>query len=96
MAHRTFEEQLHCDIQALRGHYSAPAEIRITRWGDATDEWVSWDVDMVVPPERMNAEALRLYGQLTALLNHEPYRIMEEGITSESMGYVVTPKAVTQ
>ena len=92
MARKTFEEQLHCDIQALRGRYAAPKEIRVTRCGAATDEWVSWDVDMLVPPDRMDADALQLYGQLGALLNRDPYRLMEEGVTSDMIGYVVTSK----
>lgn len=92
MALRTFEEQLNCDIQTLRRHYAAPAEIRVSRCGEPADDWVSWDVDMVVLPEKMDADALQLYGQLGALLNHDPYRIMEEGVASDTIGYVVTAK----
>jgi hypothetical protein len=89
----TFEAQLNCDIQDLRSHFFFPAEILVTRWGEPADEWVSWDVDMMVPPEKMNAGALQLYGQLGVLLNHDPYRVMEEGITPDRIGYMVTSEA---
>ena len=89
----TFEEQLTSDLQNLRRHSVSPVEIRVTRWGEASDEWVSWDVDMMVPPEKMDADALRLYGHLGVLLNHDPYRVMEEGITPDRIGYMVTSEA---
>jgi hypothetical protein len=90
----TFEEQLNNDIQILRSHFASPVEIFITRWGELSDIWVSWDVDMLVPPERMNAATLRLYGQLGVRLNHAPYRIIGEGITPDRIGYLVTSKTV--
>ena len=89
----TFEEQLNCDIEELRSHYFSPMEIRVTRWGEPSDDWVSWDVDMMVPPEKMDADDLQLYGQLGVLLNQGPYRVMEEGITPDRIGYMVAPKA---
>jgi hypothetical protein len=89
----TFEEQLNCDIEELRSHYFSPMELRVTRWGEPSDDWVSWDVDMMVPPEKMDADDLHLYGQLGDLLNQGPYRVMEEGITPDRIGYMVAPKA---
>jgi|WetSurMetagenome_2_1015567.scaffolds.fasta_scaffold866710_2 hypothetical protein len=89
----TFEEQLHCDIRELRRHSFSPLEIRVTRWGEPSDEWVSWDVDMMVSPEKMNTDALKLYGRLGVLLHHDPYRVMEEGITPDRIGYMVTSEA---
>jgi hypothetical protein len=89
----TFEEQLNCDIQDLRSQYFLPVEIRVTRWGEPADDWVSWDVDMMVKPEKMDAADLQLYGQLGVLLNHDPYRVMEEGITPDRIGYMVTSEA---
>jgi hypothetical protein len=68
-------------------------EIHVTRWGESSDDWVSWDVDMMVPPEMMDANALKLYGQLGILLNHDPYRVMEEGITTDRIGYMITNEA---
>jgi hypothetical protein len=89
----TFEEQLNCDIQDLRSQHFLPVEIRVTRWGEPADDWVSWDVDMMVKPEKMDAADLQLYGQLGVLLNHDPYRVMEEGITPDRIGYMVTSEA---
>ena len=89
----TFEDHLNCDIQDLRKHSLSPVEILVTRWGEPSDDWVSWDVDMMVRPEKMDAEDLRLYGQLGKLLNHDPYRIMEEGMTPDRIGYMVTAEA---
>ena len=89
----TFEEQLNCDIQDLRSDYFSPVEILVTRWGEPSDDWVSWDVDMMVKPDKMDADALQLYGQLGVLLNHDPYRVMEEGITPDRIGYMVTSEA---
>ena len=85
----TFEEQLNCDVQDLRRRFVAPAEIRVTRCGEPSDDWVSWDIDMVVSPEKMNADALKLYGRLGDLLNHDPYRVMDEGITLDTIGFVI-------
>jgi len=89
----TFEEQLNCDIQALCRHSHSPVEICVTRWGEPSDAWVSWDVDMMIKPEAMDGEALLLYGHLGMLLDREPYRIMEEGITPDRIGYMVTSRA---
>ena len=94
MALLNFEEQLNCDIQSLRRHSVSSVEIHVTRWGETSDDCVSWDVDMMVPPEKMDADALLLYRHLGVLLNHNPYRIMEEGITPDSIGYMVTSGAV--
>ncbi len=76
----TFEQQLHNDINKLRSDSVSPVEIRITRWGESIDPWVSWDVDLIVSPESMDADAEELYAGLGELLNHDPYRILEEGI----------------
>ncbi len=86
----TFEEQLNGDIQKLSSEYSLPIEILVTRWGEPSDGWVSWDVDMIVAPEVMDADALALYHQLGILLSQNPYRIMEEGITPDRIGYTIT------
>lgn len=93
MTHQTFEERLNCDLRALRRHCFSPVEILVTRWGEPLDEWVSWDVDLMIPPEKMDADALKLYGQLGVLLNGDPYRIMEEGIATDRIGYMVTSEA---
>jgi hypothetical protein len=89
----TFEEQLNCDIQELRSHYFLPVDILVTRLGEPADDWVSWDVNMMVHPDKMDADTLQLYGQLGVLLNHDPYRVMEEGVTPDRMGYMVTSEA---
>ena len=93
MTRLAFEERLNHDLQTLRRHSSSPVEIHVTRWGEPSDDWVSWDVDMMVPPETMDANALKLYGQLGILLNHDPYRVMEEGITTDRIGYMITNEA---
>jgi hypothetical protein len=93
MTRLAFEERLNYDLQTLCRHSFSPVEIHVTRWGELADDWVSWDVDMMVPPERMDANALKLYGQLGVLLNQEPYRIMEEGIAADRIGYMVTSEA---
>jgi hypothetical protein len=93
MTPQTFEEKLNSDIQKLRSHFSMPVEILVTRWGKSSDEWVSWDVDMLVPPEQMDGAALELYRELGKLLKHDPCRIMEEGITPDRIGFMVTTKA---
>jgi len=54
---------------------------------------VSWDVDMLVPPEKMDAEALKLYAKIGVLLNREPYRVLEDGIATDRIGYMVTFEA---
>ena len=89
----TFEHQLHHDIHRLRGHSVAPVKILITRWGEPADEGVSWDVDMIVPPEAMDANAVQLYTDLGVLLNHDPYRVLEEGIAPDRIGYIVSSEA---
>ena len=88
----TFEEQLNSDIEKLCRRFSLSIEILVTRWGKPSDDWVSWDVDMIIAPERMDAYALLLYGELGRLLKHDPYRIMEEGITPDRIGYMVVAK----
>jgi len=93
MTHLTFEEQLNCDIQTLCRHSFSPVEIRVTHWGEPSDTWVSWDIDMIVAPEKMDADALQLYVHLGILLNHDPYRVVEEGIAPDRIGYMVTPEA---
>jgi len=89
----TFEQQLHDDIHMLRGHSASPVEIHITRWGEPADIWVSWDVDLIVPPETMDADAVQLYTDLGVLLNHDPYRVLEEGIAPDRIGYMVSSEA---
>jgi hypothetical protein len=89
----TFEQQLHHDIHTLCSDSVSPVEILITRWGEAADDWVSWDVDLIVPPETMNADAIELYTQLGVLLNHDPYRVLEEDITPDRIGYTVSSEA---
>ena len=89
----TFEQQLHHDIDTLRSRSVSPVEISITRWGEATDDWVSWDVDLIVPPETMDANAMLLYTRLGVLLNHDPYRILEEGATLHKIGYMISSEA---
>jgi len=93
MLTRTFEQRLHHDIQMIRSHVVLPVEIRITRWGELTDDGVSWDVDLMVPPETMDANALRLYADLGELLNHDPYRVFDEGATVDRIGYMVCSEA---
>jgi hypothetical protein len=93
MTRLAFENRLHDDLDTLRRHSASPVEILVTRWGELSDDWASWDVDLMVSPERMNADALKLYGQLGVLLNLEPYRIMEEGIAADRIGYMVTSEA---
>ena len=88
-----FEEQLHRDIEKLRSNSVSALKIMITRWGKSSDEWVSWDVDLIVPPETMDANALQLYTDLGVLLNHDPYRILEEEIAPDRIGYVVSSEA---
>ena len=90
MTDLTFEQRLNCDLQTLCRRSLSPVEILVTRWGEPSDDCVSWDVDMLVPPEKMDAEALTLYGQLGVLLNRAPYRVMEEGIAPDRIGYMVT------
>ena len=90
----TFEQQLHHDIHMLRSRSDSPVEILITRWGEAADDWVSWDVDLIVPPETMDADAILLYTKLGVLLNHDRYRILEEEITPDRIGYTVSSEAV--
>jgi len=93
MLPKTFEQQLHDDIDMLRRQSASPVEIRITRWGEAADDGVSWDVDLIVPPETMDADAVQLYTELGLLLSHDPYRIIEEGISFDGIGYVVSSEA---
>jgi hypothetical protein len=89
----TFEQQLHHDIEMLRSRSVSTLKILITRWGASADAWVSWDVDLIVPPETMDANALQLYAELGVLLNREPYRILEEGIAPDRIGYMVSSEA---
>ena len=89
----TFEQQLHSDIERLRSHSDSSVEVLITRWGEAANDWVSWDVDLMVPPEAMDADAVQLYAQLGELLNHDPYRILEEWATLNRIGYMVGSSA---
>ena len=93
MLTRTFEQQLQHDIQMLRSHSASSVEILITRSGDLADDWVSWDVDLIVPPEAMDEDAVQLYADLGVLLDHGPYRIFEEGATPSRIGYMVVSKA---
>lgn len=41
----------------------------------------------------MDAEAVQLYTALGVLLNHDPYRILEEGATPDRIGYMVSCEA---
>ena len=93
MPSTTFEEQLYQDVQELRRHSACPAEIVITRWGEPDDDWVSWDVDLLVDPENMDADAEQLYRDLGVRLNQDPYRILEEGCDLDRIGYVVGTEA---
>ena len=90
MPSMTFEEQLRHDIQGLCNRSRSPITIHITRWGQSEDEWVSWDVDLIVQPERMDADGLALYAELGRILSREPYCILEEGITPDRIGYMVS------
>lgn len=85
----TFEQQLHNDINKLRSDSVSRAEIRITRWGEPADPWVSWEVDLIVPPHTMDADAEQLYTDLGVLLGRNPYRILEEDIATDRIGYTV-------
>ena len=94
MTTMTFDQQLHHDIHTLRNDSVSPVEILITRWGEPADDWVSWDVDLIVPPETMDVKALQLFTDLGVLLNRDPYRILEEDITPDRIGYTVSSEAV--
>lgn len=93
MTPMTFEEQLNSDIETLRSQSVSPVEIIVTRWGEPSEDWVSWDVDLIVPPEAMDANAVQLYTELGLLLNHAPYHILEEGIAPDRIGYMISSEA---
>jgi|WetSurMetagenome_2_1015567.scaffolds.fasta_scaffold818610_1 hypothetical protein len=89
----TFEAKLNNDIQAIRIRSPSPLEIVVTRWGEPSDGWVSWDIDMMIAPDDMDADALELYRQLGVLLSRDPYCIMREGIAPDRIGYTITSEA---
>ena len=46
-----------------------------------------------VSPEAMDVDAVQLYTDLGVILNHDPYRVLEEGIAPDRIGYMVSSEA---